>query len=143
MSSAPGPAPKRSLFALIGDVPRLIVGLFRQEIESLKQELIDKAKAAGIGIGLLVAAGAFAFFLLGVLVAAAILGLATVLPAWLAALIVAGVLLIITVVLVIVGVATLRRGMPPAPTATIESIKDDVRVIKGLGSRESRERGKS
>jgi hypothetical protein len=137
MSSAQGPAPKRSLFALIGDVPRLIIGLFRQEIESFKQELIDKAKAAGIGIGLLAAAGAFLFFMLGVLVAAAILGLATVFPPWLAALIVAGGLLIITVVLLLVGIATLRRGMPPAPTMTIESIKDDVRVIKGIGRRRS------
>lgn len=133
MTSAPGPAPKRSLFALIGDVPRLIIGLFRQEIESFKQELIAKAKAAGIGIGLLVVAGAFLFFMLGVLVAAAILGLATVLPAWLAALIVAGGLLVIAVILLLAGIATIRRGMPPAPTMTIESIKDDVRVIKGIG----------
>lgn len=136
MSSAQGPAPKRSLFALIGDVPRLIIGLFRQEIESFKQELIAKAKAAGIGIGLLGAAAAFLFFMLGVLVAAAILGLATVLPAWLAALIVAGGLLVIAVILLLAGIATIRRGMPPAPTMTIESIKDDVRVIKGIGGRD-------
>lgn len=137
MSSAPGPAPKRSLFALLGDVPRLIVDLFRQEIESLKQELIGKAKNAGVGIGLLVAAAAVAFFLLGVLIAAGILGLATVLPAWAAALIVAGVLLIITVVLALAGISSLKRGMPPAPTQTIESIKDDVRVIKGTSRRRS------
>ena len=134
MSSAPTP-PKRSLFALLGDVPRLIIDLFRQEIESLKQELLDKAKNAGVGIGLLVVAGAFAFFLLGVLVAAAILGLATVFAPWLAALIVAGGLLIITVVLALVGISTLKKGIPPAPTQTIESIKDDVRVIKGLRKR--------
>ncbi len=134
MSSAPTP-PKRSLFALLGDVPRLIIDLFRQEIESLKQELIGKAKDAGVGIGLLVVAGAFAFFLLGVLVAAAILGLATVFAPWLAALIVAGGLLIITVVLALIGISTLKRSMPPAPTETIESIKDDVRVIKGLRKR--------
>ena len=134
MSSAPTP-PKRSIFALLADVPRLIVDLFRQEIESLKQELIGKAKNAGIGIGLVAAAGAFAFFMLGVLVAAAILGLATVFPPWLAALIVAGGLLIITVILALVGISAIRRSMPPAPTETIESIKDDVRVIKGLRRR--------
>lgn len=134
MSSAPTP-PKRSLFSLIGDVPRLIVDLFRQEVERLKEELITKAKNAGIGIGLLAAAGAFAFFLLGVLVTAAILGLATVFPPWLAALIVAGGLLIVTVVLALVGISSVRRSMPPAPTETIESIKDDVRVIKGLRKR--------
>jgi hypothetical protein len=137
MSSAPGPAPTRSLFALIGDVPRLIVDLFRQEIESLKQELIDKAKHAGIGIGLLAAAATFAFFLFGVLIAAAILGLSTVFAPWLAALIVAGGLLLVTVILLLVGIRNVRRGVPPAPTKTIESIKDDVRVIQGTARRRS------
>lgn len=134
MSSAP-PPPKRSLFSLLADVPGLIVDLFRQEIESLKQELIGKAKDAGIGIGLLAAAATFAFFLFAVLITAAILGLSTVFPPWLAALIVAGGLLIITVVLALVGRASIKRSMPPAPTETIESIKDDVRVIKGLRKR--------
>lgn len=138
MSSATGSTPpKRSLFALLADVPRLIIDLFRQELEALKQEFVDKAKAAGIGIGFLIAAAVFAFFLFGVLITAAILGLAVVFPPWLAALIVAGGLLIIVAVLVAIGVVSLRRGMPPAPTDTIESIKEDVRVIKGTrrGSR--------
>jgi cytochrome c biogenesis protein CcdA len=125
---------KRSLFTLISDVPGLITQLIRDEIEQLKQELLGKLKHAGIGVGLLVAAGAFLFFAIGVLVAAGILGLATVLPAWASALIVGGGLLVIAVILVLVGVANLRKG-GPTPTQTIRSVKQDVNAIKGIGKR--------
>ena len=60
MGSEPGLSPKRSLFKLLGDVPGLIVDLFRQEIENLKQELVDKVKHAGVGVGLLAGAGVVA-----------------------------------------------------------------------------------
>ena len=130
MSDAPG-KPKRSLFQLLADVPTLIVDLFRQEIENLKQEIADKVKHAGVGIGLLAGAAVVALFLLGTLIAAGVLGLATVLPAWAAALIVAGALLLVMGALLLAGILNVRKGMPPTPENTIESIKDDVRVIKG------------
>jgi hypothetical protein len=128
---------KRSLFTLISDIPGLITTLVRDELEQLKQEIVGKLKHAGIGIGLLVGAGAFLFFALGVFVAAAIIGLATVLPAWAAALIVGGALLVIAIILVLIGVANLKKGVPPAPTKTISSVKKDVNAIKGIGKRES------
>ncbi|MDJ0333634.1 phage holin family protein [Salinibacterium sp. G-O1] len=131
MSSERGETPRRSLFTLIGAIPTLLVDLVRDEIESLKNEISGKLKDAGIGIGLLAGAAAFAFFALMVLIAAAILGLATVLPAWLAALIIGVVILIIAAVLALIGIRSVKRGVPPAPTDTIESIKKDVRTIKG------------
>lgn len=137
MSATPPKAPKRSLFSLIGDLPHLLVDQVRNEIELLKKELTDKIKHAGIGIGLLVGAGAFAFFFAMVLTAAGILGLATVLPAWAAALIVAGALLLITVLLALVGIAQLRSSTPASPEKTITSIKQDVRTIQGIGKRET------
>jgi len=129
--------PKRSLAALIADVPRLLGELVRGEIESLKKEMLAKLATAGIGIGLFVGAALFALFALMVLIAAAILGFAEVLPAWAAALIVAGILLIITAILVAAGVSLVKKGTPPAPTETIESIKSDVRAIKGTRKRRS------
>jgi len=135
--SDPQHAPKRSLAALVADVPRLLGDLVRGEIESLKKEMLAKLASAGIGIGLFAGAAFVALFALMVLIAAAILGLAEVLPAWAAALIVAGVLLIITAVLVLIGVALVKKGTPPAPTETIESIKSDVRAIKGTRKRRS------
>ena len=127
--------PKRSLAALIADVPRLLGELIRGEIESLKNEMVGKLKNAGIGIGLFVGAAFFALFALMVLIAAAVLGFAEIVPAWAAALIVAGILLVIVAILVAVGVTLVKKGTPPAPTDTIESIKSDVRAIKGTRKR--------
>lgn len=127
---------KRSLFGLIADLPHLLSNLVKDEIEHFKDEMVQKLKHAGIGIGLFAGAGIFAFFLLGVLLTAAILGFATLVPAWLAALIVAGFLLIIVAILVAVGLAQVKRGVPPAPTETIKSVKLDVNAIKGIGKQE-------
>jgi hypothetical protein len=129
--------PKRSLAALIADVPRLLGELVRGEIESLKGEVVSKLKNAGIGIGLFVGAAFTALFTIMVLIAAAILGLAVVLPGWAAALIVAGVLLVTTAILVLVGLTMVKKGTPPTPNDTIESIKSDVRAIKGTRKRRS------
>jgi hypothetical protein len=129
MSSAPGQSPKRSLFKLLSDVPGLIVDLFRQEIENLKQELVDKVKHAGVGVGLLAGAGVVALFLLGTLILAGIYGLATVLPMWASALIVAAALLLIVLILVLVGMRQLKAS--GKPIETIDSIKTDVQVIRG------------
>ncbi|GAB2456013.1 hypothetical protein HD599_003184 [Conyzicola lurida] len=125
--------PKRSLFKLIGDLPGYLVALLRSELERLKAELIGKVKEIGIGVGLIAAGAFFAFFAFAVLLAAAVLGIATALPAWLAALIVGGALLLITAILVLIGVSLLKRGTPPVPTETIESVKQDVNAIKGIG----------
>lgn len=124
---------KRSIFRLIGDLPGYVVDLIKSELEQLKAEIATKVKAAGVGIGLMAGAGAFAFFALGVLVAAAILGLATALPAWLAALIVAIILLLIAALLVFVGLKFLKKGTPPTPTETIESVKQDLHAFSGSG----------
>jgi predicted phage tail protein len=126
---------KRSVFGLIADLPHLFTNLVKAELEQLKNEMIGKLKHAGIGIGLFAGAGVFAFFMVGVFLAAAVLGFATFLPGWLAALIVAGILLVITVVLVLIGLAQVKRGVPPAPTETMKSVRKDVNAIKGIGKR--------
>ena len=135
MTGLPEPAPRRGLFKLIADIPTLLMDLVRGEIESFKQEIIGKLKLAGVGLGLLVGAATFAFFALLVLIAAAVLGLATVLPAWASALIIGGGILLIAVILALIGISSLKKGVPPAPTNTIDSVKKDVRAIKGIGKR--------
>lgn len=124
---------KRSLIQLLRDLPGLVVALLKAELAQLKAEMVRKAISLGIGIGMFVVAGALLFFMLGVLVAAAVLGIAVALPAWLAALIVAAGLLILAGIFGLVGLLSLRRGMPPAPTETIESVKRDVNAVRGLG----------
>ncbi len=130
------PTRKKSVFQLIADIPRLLIELIKEELAHLKDELVAKLKHAGIGIGLFAVAGVFLFFMLLVLVAAAVLGFATILPAWLAALVVAGILLVLIIILVLIGVAQLKKGVPPTPTETIDSVKRDVNAIKGIGKRQ-------
>jgi predicted phage tail protein len=129
------PTRRKSVFQLVADLPHLVIELVKEELAHLKDELVDKLKHAGIGIGLFAVAGVFLFFMLMVLVAAAVLGFATFLPGWLAALIVAGILLVLIVILVLIGVAQLKKGKP-VPTETIDSVKRDVNAIKGIGKRQ-------
>lgn len=128
---------RRGFFTLIADIPGLIRELIEAEIASLKAEVVGKLKAAGVGAGFLVAAGAFAFFAVLVLTAAGILALALVLPAWAAALIVGGALLLLAAIAAAIGVAQLKHGVPPTPTQTIKSVKEDVRVVRGLRKRDA------
>lgn len=127
---------RRGFFSLLGDIPGLVRDLIAAEIESLKAEIIGKLKAAGIGAGFLVVAGTFAFFAVLVLTAAAVLALSLVLPGWAAALIVAGALLVLAVIAGAIGVAQLKYGVPPTPNQTIDSVKEDVRVVRGFRKRE-------
>jgi membrane protein implicated in regulation of membrane protease activity len=106
-------------------------------VELLKAEVIGKLKSLGIGAGLIAGAGVVLLFMVGVLLTAAILGLSTVMPGWLAALLVAAFLLIVAVVLGLIGYRILKRGIPPIPTESIDSLQRDVRAIRGLGKRET------
>lgn len=137
MSQTPSSAPRerRGLFKLISDLPGLIRELIEAELASLKAEIVGKLKAAGIGAGFLVTAGVFAFFATLVLTAAGVLALALVLPPWAAAFIVGGALLVLAGIAAAIGVSQLKLGVPPVPSQTIESVKEDVRVVRGLRKR--------
>jgi hypothetical protein len=124
---------KKSVFTLIGELPNLVTTLIRDEIEQIKREAITRLKTAGIGVGLFVGAAVFAYFALWVLIATAILGIATALPAWLSALIVGVALLLVAVVLGLLGLSRVKRGVPPVPKEAVDSVKDDVKAFKGVG----------
>lgn len=82
-------APERSVAALLADLAADLRTLLRLEIELFKIELEEKARRVGRGIAALAAGGVLAASAWLVLLAAAVLGLARVLDAWLAALVVA------------------------------------------------------
>ncbi|RIV37855.1 phage holin family protein [Micromonospora radicis] len=103
--------------------------LVRDEFALARAELTQKGKHAGVGVGLLAGGGAVAFFGLGALITAAILLLALVLPAWAAALIVAGTLFLVAGALALVGRRQLSRAVPPVPQATVRSLRADVDVV--------------
>jgi len=127
---------KPSIGELVSLLSEKTSQLVKDEIRLAKAEMADKAKHAGAGVGMFVGAGLFAFFALATLIACAVLGLANAVPAWLAALIVAVVLLLIAGVLGAVGKKMLDGASGPVQAA--ESIKADVAAVKeGLGHERS------
>jgi hypothetical protein len=109
----------------------LVRELVLDEIEMLKQEMIAKLKAIGTGAGLLLVAAILALFFIGFLLTAAVWALSLVMPGWLAALLMAALLLVIAVIVGLVGYNTLKKGIPPVPSDTIDGLQKDLNVIRG------------
>ena len=123
----------RSLFSLLRELPATLLELVRIEFEELKREMGRKLKKLGLGALLISIAATLGLFLLGTLIAAAILGLALIMPAWLAALVVSGALLMLMIILLAVGVSTFKKGSPPLPTETFDALIEDAHALKGEG----------
>jgi uncharacterized membrane protein YqjE len=104
--------------------------LVRSEIQLAKAELAEKGKRAGMGVGMLATAGVLVFFGAGAIIATFALLLDLVLPAWAAALIVAGGLFVLAAGLVLAARASLKRALPPVPTATVASVRADLDAAK-------------
>jgi MFS family permease len=119
-----------SIAELVKQLSEQTSRLARQEVELAKAELAVKGKRAGQGAGMLGGAGLFGLYALGALTAAAILGLATAVAGWLAALIVAAVYGAIAGVLALTGRSKVTAATPPVPEQATESVKEDVRWAK-------------
>ncbi|MFL6154355.1 MAG: phage holin family protein [Ornithinibacter sp.] len=131
MSHPTTPPSDEPIGALVHRLSEQIPELVRSELRLAQVELTEKGKRAGIGIGMFSGAGLLALFGLGTLIATAILALDLVLPAWLAALIVALVILAIAGVLALIGKKEVQQATPAAPERTIASVKEDVATVKG------------
>ena len=118
-------SPSELLRSLVADV-RLML---QREVELAKLELKDKGSRLGLAGGILAGAAVVAMLALGTLIAAAVLGLAIVLPAWAAALIVGTVLVLVAAVMLLIGRARMRAAGSLAPTATIETAREDMAWI--------------
>jgi uncharacterized membrane protein YqjE len=127
------PKTRQSLIALIRELPGLLVRLAKAELQQFTTALKAKLLQAGIGIALFLVAAFFALTGFWVLVVAAVLGLAEVLAPWLAALIVAVVFLVLAGVLALLGVGRLKKGLPPVPKESVDSVKEDLDAVKGVG----------
>ena len=121
---------ERSLPELLKQLSADTTRLVHQELELAKAELQQKGKQAGAGAGMFGGAGALGLAALGALTACFILALNAIMPAWLAALLVAVVYGIIAFVLVKQGQAKLKAAGPPVPEQTIETVKEDVEWAK-------------
>jgi hypothetical protein len=119
-----------SLGELVGSVTSDLSRLVRDELRLAQAEVTAKAKTAGVGVGAFGAAGVLALYAVGLLLATAVLALSTVLPGWLAALIVAVVVLVVAGIAALVGKKKVDEAGPPVPTRAVASVQTDVQEIK-------------
>jgi hypothetical protein len=115
---------------LVQDLSRQTSTLIRQEMRLAQAELTEKGRHAGKGAGMFGGAGLVALYGVGALVAAAILGLATVLEPWIAAAAIGAGLLLVAGILALTGKKELNEAGPPKPEQTIESVQQDVETVK-------------
>lgn len=123
------PTGEQSTAELLHRATEQLSRLVRDELALARAELAEKGRHAGIGVGLFGGGGALALYGLGALIAALILLLALVMPAWLAAALVAVVLFAVAAGLALSGRRQVRRAVPPVPTATVGSVRADLDTV--------------
>lgn len=119
-----------SVGELVERLSTQVSALVRDEMALATAELKRKGAQAGIGVGIGGAGAVVALLGLGSLVAAAVLGLATVVAGWLAALIVGVALLVVAGVISAFGITQVRNAAPPVPQQAMESTKRDIETVK-------------
>jgi putative superfamily III holin-X len=128
--SQPVAAQERPAGELVKDLSEQVSHLIRDELRLAQLEMTRKGKQAGLGIGLFAGSGGIAVYGLGCLIACAVIAIASVLAAWLAALIVGVALLLVAGAAALLGKGRLSKATPPVPEETIGSVKADVDEIK-------------
>jgi len=120
---------KRPVTRILEDILRHLGEIIRSEIRLVQTEIRQDFRDVKHAGTYLVAAGVAGMFALGFLLLAAVYGLSTIMPPWLAAITVGG-------VLGIVGVALMSRGLHMlkatnmTPDRTIQSLEDNLKWFK-------------
>jgi len=123
-------ADDKPLGELVQDLSRQTSSLIRQEMRLAQAELAEKGKHAGKGAGMFGGAGLVALYGVGALIAAAVLGLATVIEPWIAAAAIGAGLLLIAGMLALTGKKELEEAGPPKPEQTLDSVQRDIETVK-------------
>jgi len=129
MSTGSTPTESASTGELVTQLASQTSRLVRDEMRLAQKEFQESAKHAGIGAGLFSVAGVFAVLGVATLVAAAVAGLALVLPVWAAAVIVGVVLLAAGGVAALIGKKQVQEASP-VPERTVANVKDDIHEVK-------------
>lgn len=111
-------------------VARLAPRQLNDEIALAKVEIKRKGIQLGVAAAFLAVALIFVAFLVIGLIVAAIMGLATIMPAWLAALLVCALFLIIALIGALVGLRKFKKAMPLVPEDTLRGLKHDLGIAK-------------
>jgi uncharacterized membrane protein YqjE len=129
MSVESKPAADASIGELMGQLSAQTSRLVRDEMRLAQKELQQSVKHAGVGAGLISAAGLLAVIGLMTLTAAAVAALALVLPVWAAAIIVAVVLFIGAGIAALFSRKQAEEIAPPVAESA-ESVKADIKELK-------------
>jgi uncharacterized membrane protein YqjE len=124
------PVTDQSTSELVQRASEQITRLVRDEIALAKMELMERAKHAGIGVGLFGGGGVLAVYGVGALTATIIIVLDLFLPLWLAALIVTVALFALAGILALLGRRQVSRAVPAEPREAVASVKADVDELK-------------
>ena len=111
-------------------VAKLAPRQLNDEIALAKIEIKRKGIQIGVAAAFFAVALVFVAFLVTGLIVAAIMGLATIMPAWLAALLVCAVFLVIALIGALVGLRKFKKAMPLVPEDTIRGLKHDLGIVK-------------
>ena len=109
---------------------RLAPRQLNDEIALAKIELKRKGVQVGVAAAFFAVALVFLIFLVIGLIVAAIMGLATIMPAWLAALLVSAAFLVIALIGGLIGLGRFKKAMPLLPEETIRGIRHDIGVAR-------------
>lgn len=119
----------RSVPEVLQDIVGNIQEIIRSEFSLAKVEIKQEAvRAKGPAIMWLFG-GALGLYALGFLLLTAVFGMATVMPIWLAALIVGAVLTVVSIALLSAAAKRLKQ-VHKVPERTIESLKENVQWAK-------------
>jgi Putative Actinobacterial Holin-X, holin superfamily III len=129
------PEADKPLGELVQDLSRQTSTLIRQEMRLAQVELAEKGKHAGKGAGMFGGAGLVALYGVGALIAAAIVGLGTVIEPWIAAGVIGVALLAIAGILALTGKKELDEATPPKPELAAESVQRDVETVKARAAK--------
>ncbi len=114
---------------LVAQLTTQMTELVREEIQLARTELLQKAREAALGAGLIAAGGLLAYTALFAVIDALISLLDAILPRWLAAALVGMLVAGAGGMLAARGVAALR-SVDLMPRQTIASVKEDARWMK-------------
>lgn len=123
-------APRPTLLDLIKVVLRLGPKQINDEIQLAIGQLKTKGVTAGIAVGLMVAGLVFVTFLIVALIVAAVGAFALIFDVWAAALIVAGIFLLIALLFALVGYLRLKKALPLLPEDAIRGLRLDLGVAR-------------
>jgi uncharacterized membrane protein YqjE len=120
---------EKSLGDLFSELASETSNLVKQEVSLAQAELTQKAVKVGKNVGYLVVGGAVGYAALLAFIAALIIGLSYLIPAWAAALVV-GIVVAIAAAVMIMSALSALKNTGLTPTQTVETIKEDAQWLK-------------